>query len=109
MTEIHQTLKFGDLPDGTKFHHPKTKEVYKKTFETEYSNAVAEGWQAGPVRTLIHPEAVVMLTDSIDFFTIARDALFSHDGTLWRKISRNRARHGTVTKYFEPSDSVSPL
>ncbi len=111
MTTFHQTLKFGDLPIGTKFLHPKTNAVYKKTSETEYSNALSEGWHTVPTRILFHQNTVVTLTTSLDFFSIDLYAKFAYDNKVWIKIARNRAKLKNIdsVKYFEPDDSVSPL
>ncbi len=110
---MHQTLRFGDLPTGTKFHHPKTNEVYERTrnrvWKTSTYNATAITYETRPQDLLIHPDTIVTLTSSTDFFSVEYSAMFAYDQKVYRKIARNRARHGDITKHFEPSDSVSPV
>ncbi len=106
MSEIHQTLRFGDLPVGVKFHHPITDEVYTKISSHKTYNA------SGPSYILIHLDVLVTLTKSIDFFSLDYSAKFVYEQTVYIKIARNRAKelaNPDTTKHFEPSDSVSPL
>ena len=103
----HQTLKFRDLPVNTQFYHPKTNKVCTKIFPHKYYNA-----HHGPSFILIHPETTVTLTTSIDFYSLDYSAKFAYEQTAYIKIGRNRAKalnDSEITKYFEPSDSVSPL
>lgn len=105
----HQALRFSDLPVGTKFQHPKTKESYTKIDGLVTYNAVKVDSTDHPRKLLIQPFLIVTLTKSIDFFSLDYSAQFVYDQKVYIKTARNRAKHGDITKHFEPSDSVSPL
>ena len=112
MTEIHQTLKFNDLPSGTQFFHPKTNIEYIRLVGPKPYNAHAVDKKALPYYTTIHPTVIVTLTSSIDFFSLPYSAIFAYDQKVYIKVARNRARvvnNSEIIKYFEPNDSVSPL
>jgi len=102
----HQTLKFSDLPVGTDFHNPKTGEIFKKINTHKTYNAY------GPSYLFVFSTVLVTLTSSIDFYSLDYSAKFAYEQTAYIKIGRNRAKavnDSEITKYFEPSDSVSPL
>lgn len=61
---------------------------------------------------LVSDNAIVTLTRSIDFFSLIYADKFVYEQKVYIKIARNRAKelaNPEITKYFEPSDSVSPL
>ena len=103
---LHHTLRFGDLPVGTDFLHPRTNEIYKKISHHKTYNA------HGPSFLLIHPDTIVKLTSNIDFYSLEYSTKFAYENTAYIKIARNRAKavnDPDNIKYFEPDDSVSPL
>lgn len=112
MTLLHQSLRFGDLPIGTKFQHPRTDEIYTKISGLVTYNAVKVDSTDRPRKMLVHTNTVVTLTESIDFFSLLYADKFVYEQKVYIKIARNRAKvrdNPDITKYFEPSDSVSPL